>query len=311
MAQQGLFRYLYLKAVVTLLRLFLIVKRRRTLVPPDSRQRRGVKIPSRDKGRYIMADIYYPDTESREPLPVLVNWHGSGFIVPNLGSDALFCARTAQHAGIAVLDADYRKGPETPFPGAVHDVEDTLLWVASQSRQFDPTRVAVSGFSAGGNLAIVAATTLRRKLAGAVNIRALLSIYPLINLAAPPETKRVPRPIRPFPPWLLRVFNDCYAPDPDTRTDPIVSPYFADVADFPDTVALVTCEGDNLRPEVQELGERLRQSNGDKRKIIEHICEGVYHGFDNGSVSPGSVEDARREELYNLATNVLKDVFKA
>ncbi|KAI0477985.1 alpha/beta-hydrolase [Xylaria cf. heliscus] len=320
MAQHSLFQYLYLKALVTLVRGFVALRnatsrrRNRALVPRNSRIQRAIKIPSRDTGRYIIADIYYPDTTSNAPLPVLVTWHGSGFIIPNLGSDALFCSRVAQNAGIAVLDVDYRKSPETAYPGAVNDAEDALLWVASasQNQRFDPTRIAVCGFSAGGNLALVAATKLRQKLAGTINISAVLAMYPLINLAAPPETKTVPNPIQPFQPWALRLFNDCYAPDPSTRTDPTVSAYFANPDDFPETVALVTCEGDVLRPEAEELGERLRRNNSNGKKIIEHMCKGVRHGFDNGSIASfvdGSIEQVRREELYALAINILKDTF--
>ncbi|KAI1119571.1 alpha/beta-hydrolase [Nemania sp. NC0429] len=315
MALGDLLQYLYLKMVVTLLRMIITIsgrhRRIKALAPHDPQKRKSIKIPSRDQGRYIAADIYYPSTASQEPLPVLVNWHGSGFIIPLFGSDALFCSRVAQEVGIAVLDADYRKGPETPFPGPLNDVEDVLLWIASQNQRFDSTRIGVSGFSAGGNLAIVAATMLRKKLAGIVDIPVVVSFYPLINLAAPPETKMVAEPVSPFPAWRLHLFNDCYAPNPSLRTDPAVSPYFADPDDFPGTVALVTCGGDVLRPETEELGEKLRRNNRGGRKIIEHVCEGVRHGFDNGVIVDGSLEYVRREELYTFATIVLKDVFKS
>ncbi|KAI1185560.1 alpha/beta-hydrolase [Nemania serpens] len=326
MALRDFLRYIYLKAFVTILRIIVMASGRRrrieALMPRDPRViRQSVKIPSRDKGRYIKADIYRPATppsqeggEEEEPLlPVLVNWHGSGFIMPLFGADAPFCARVAREVGIAVLDADYRKAPETPFPGPVNDVEDVLLWVASQKQKqrFDATRVAVSGFSAGGNLAIVAATKLRKELAGVIDILAVLSFYPLINLAAPPETKQVAAPINPFPAWQLRLFNECYAPDESIRTDPAVSPYFADAADFPRTVALATCSGDVLGPETEELGERLRRENADGRKVSRLVCEGVRHGFNSGVIADGSFEDVRREELYTFATGVLKGVFKS
>ncbi|KAI0096215.1 alpha/beta-hydrolase [Nemania sp. FL0031] len=314
MSLGSLLRYIYNKALVSLVRTVLVVTgryKRIARVPRVSRYESGVKIPSRDKGRSIVADIYYPNTASDAPLPILVNWHGSGFIVPLFGSDALYCSRIARDVGIVVVDADYRKAPENPFPGPLNDVEDVLLWVASQRERFDSTRIAVSGFSAGGNLALVAATTLRKKLADVITIPAVVALYPLIDLAVAPETKKVPEPVTPFPPWRLRLFNDCYAPDPSIRTDPAVSPCFADPADFPGTVALATCGGDVLRPEVQKLGEKLKRDNDGERAVVEYICEGVRHGFDNGVIVDGSFEDKRRDELYNFATNVLKDVFKS
>ncbi|KAI0186084.1 Alpha/Beta hydrolase protein [Xylaria flabelliformis] len=311
-----LFKYIYCKVLVTLLRTFVTVvgtssvQRSRALVPRNSRVQRGIKIPSRDEERYIEADIYWPDGLTGGVPPVLVNWHGSGFIMPYFGSDAFFCSRVAQGANIAVLDVDYRKSPETPYPGAINDAEDTLLWVYSQKHRFDSARIAVSGFSAGGNIALVAATKLRKKFASLITIHAALLMYPLINLAAPPETKRVPRPIRPFQPWLLRLLNDSYAPDPSTRTDPAVSGYFADPDDFPQTVALMTCEGDVLRPEAEELGDKLRRNDGNGKKVIEHVLKGVRHGFDNSNIVDGSIEHVRREELYTLAIDILKDVFR-
>ncbi|KAI0197591.1 Alpha/Beta hydrolase protein [Astrocystis sublimbata] len=296
MAGLSLLKYLYYKALVSLIRAIVpmiglsSVQRSRSLVPPDSRVERGIKIPSRDSGRYILADIYLPNAvDSNAALPVLVNWHGSGFIMPYHGSDAFFCSRVAREAGIAVLDVDYRKGPETPYPCAVNDAEDTMF--------------------AGSNIALVTATMLRKRLAGVINIDAVLLLYPLIDLAAPPETKRVPRPIRPMPPWQLRMFNDCYAPDTSMRTDPAVSGGFADVDDFPSTVAIMTCDGDVLKGEGDALGARLRRSDKNNRKIIEHTLEGVRHGFDNGDVSDGTIQHVRREELYGLVIDVLKDVF--
>ncbi|RWA11840.1 hypothetical protein EKO27_g3263 [Xylaria grammica] len=252
---------------------------------------------------------YYPSTTANIPLPVLVNWHGSGFVVSFLGSNALFCSRIAQRASIIVVDVDYRKSPETPFPGAFNDVEDALLWVASQGQRFDPARIAVSGFSAGGNLALVAATKLRKKLASVLNVSAVIAMYPSTDLATSPGTRTIPKPINPAPPWLFSLFIDCYAPDKGLRKDPAISPLFADPADFPETVALITCEGDGLRPEAQELAEKLKRNSYGARKVFEYVCEGVGHGFDTNAAK-GSVEYVAREKLYEVATNIVKDAFR-
>ena len=82
--------------------------------------------------------------------------------MPNLGQDHSFCEQIAREANVLVLDADYRKGPEHPFPGATEDVQDVLRWVQSQPRVFDLDHIALSGFSSGGNLALVASSELRR-----------------------------------------------------------------------------------------------------------------------------------------------------
>ncbi len=320
MAQRhGFFQYIRLKLIVVVLRAWLAVsskekqQRDRDLVPLEVPEE-CVRIPSRDPGRDIAAYLYLPpghsfsleSPSSPKPLPILVNWHGSGFIFPLLGTDALFCARLARDAGIAVIDVDYRKGPEHTFPGALHDAEDALRWVAAQNHRFDRTRVAVSGFSAGGTIALVAATTLKKQLEGLISIRIVFSIYALLDMAKPPEEKKVPHPINAHPIWALRLFNDSYAPDVTSRTDPAISPCFADLEDFPSTVAFITAEGDTLRPEANAQAERLIA--GTKKKIVNKILEGVPHAFDKGC-EEGTIAWTRREEAYALVTKLLKESF--
>lgn len=323
MAQQhGFFQYLRLKFIVVLLRAWLAVssekqqQRDRDLVPPEVPEER-LRIPSRDSGRDIIAYLHLPPGHSStpmpssssslpKPLPILVNWHGSGFIFPLLGTDTLLCARLARDANIAVLDADYRKGPEHTFPGALHDAEDVLRWVSTQSHRFDRTRVAVSGFSAGGTIAVAAATALRKQLEGLISIQIVFSIYALLDIAKPPEEKKVPRPINAHPIWALHLFNDCYAPDVHSRMEPAISPAFADPEDFPPTVVLITAEGDTLRPEVNALAKRLIANT--QKNVVNEIIEGVPHAFDKGC-EEGTIAWIRREEMYELVTKLLKEAF--
>ncbi|KAF2185674.1 alpha/beta-hydrolase, partial [Zopfia rhizophila CBS 207.26] len=250
--------------------------------------------------------LYYPPGHSASlsarATPILVNWHGSGFIFPLLGSDSLFCARVARDTGLLVLDADYRKAPETPFPGPLHDVEDALRWVATQPKRFDLTRVAVSGFSAGGNLALVAASALKRTLVD-LTIPVVVAIYPVTDLSIKPEAKTVPNPRKPTSPHIANLFNDCYAPDKAIRTDPRVSPSLADPADFPPTVAILTCEGDNLAPEANALADKLGDG---QRKVVNRTLKAVHHGFDKGA-KKGTNEWDQREKAYTLTVKTLKE----
>ncbi|KAI1078578.1 Alpha/Beta hydrolase protein [Whalleya microplaca] len=310
------FQYLRLKLIVVLLQAWLAVsskdkqQRDRDLVPPEI-PKEHVRIPSRDPGRDIIACLYLPvghsvSSSSSRPLPILVNWHGSGFIFSLLGTDALFCARVARDACIAVLDADYRKGPENTFPRALHDAEDVLRWIATQDHRFDRARVAVSGFSAGGNIAVVAATALRKQLQDLISIQIVFSLYSLVDMAKPPEEKKVPRPINPHPIWALHLFNDSYAPDVGSSADPALSPCFADLDDYPPTVVFITAEGDSLKPEANDLAERLIANT--QKKVVNEILEGVPHAFDKGC-EEGTIEWTRREEAYALVTKLLRESF--
>lgn len=84
----------------------------------------------------------------------------------------------AAEAGIVVLDAECRKAPEYLFSHTLEDVEDALWWVGSQA-QSDSQRVTVSGLSSGGNLSLVAAMAVRKKLSHLINI-------PLVSSASGP-----------------------------------------------------------------------------------------------------------------------------
>ncbi|PKS07920.1 hypothetical protein jhhlp_006529 [Lomentospora prolificans] len=308
MAGHPFFRYIRLKVLVSALR---VIVNFFTLFAPKPRlpkdvQRRTIRIPSRDKGRFISAYLYtLKDKPATGKTPVLLNWHGSGFVIDCFGTDSEYCARVVHDTGIPVIDADYRKAPETPFPGAVDDVEDALRWVAAQTSRFDAQRVGVSGFSAGGNLALVASSVLRKDLPE-VDIQAVVAFYPVTNVTIDPAAKQAPKPKKPIPPSLARFFNRCYAPDPAMRADPRMSPSLADPASYPANVAIFTCDGDNLAAEANSLAESLQ---GQGRHVVHRMLDGVAHAFDKGC-KEGSNEWDQREIAYSLAIESLREIFK-
>ncbi|PSN61938.1 alpha/beta-hydrolase [Corynespora cassiicola Philippines] len=311
MSPHGFFQYLRLKIIATIIRtLMQLTVPRKIRYDNDLSlkydvQRQKIRIPSRDEGRYIEAELFYPAEQKSLKLPVLVNWHGSGFVLPLHGSDVLYCARVAKELGIYVLDADYRKGPEYPYPAAVNDAEDALKWVATQTG-FDKKRVAVSGFSAGGNLALVAASALRKTVTQ-VSIAAVAAIYPVTDISIAPEAKESLKPDvgKKLPPFLMHLFNDAYVPDREMRKDPRVSPFHADPAEFPPTVAITACEGDVLAPEAIALANKLDDG---KRKVAQLISKDMHHGFDK-AVAAGSNFEKRQDEVYAFVIKTLKEVF--
>jgi acetyl esterase len=113
--------------------------------------RDGAKIPVR---------LYAP---SNEKLPVLLYFHGGGFVIGSVQTHDILCRELSRLSGAAVLSVDYRLAPEHPFPAAQNDAWDALLWLREQATALglDDTRIAVGGDSAGGGLAAVCALMAR------------------------------------------------------------------------------------------------------------------------------------------------------
>ncbi|KAM7208145.1 Versiconal hemiacetal acetate esterase [Naviculisporaceae sp. PSN 640] len=332
--RHGILSYLRLKLIAVALRFTIRVtaraplRRENALADSISIAHQRLHIPARGGvGRHIDAILYYPPSFTREPprkRPILVNWHGSGWVFPLFGTDAFFLKQVARDCDILVLDADYRKAPEHPFPFPLEDVEDVLSWLAhptgtSTTGQLlqtliDPKQVAVSGFSAGAELALVASTVLRTNSLQdlGVDIKAAVAFYPETDLSLSIDRKKVPHPIKPHPPWMLNFFHDSYVPDKSLRADPAVSPSKAPSDLFPEHVTFLTCDGDSYAPEALRLAQRLEGTSykdGTLRKVAVYHLDGVGHGFDKGC-QPGTKQSERRDEAYSMAIESLRAVFK-
>lgn len=330
MAQISVLSSLRVRLIITFMRLYTrwiaIKPLRRDQYLAQSKysmRRKRVLIPSRDPGRHINADLYLPpqsssgDRDDVRPMlnrPILVNYHGSAFVLTGLlGSNVLYCARIAHELGIVVLDADYRRAPEHPFPAAIHDVEDVLRWVSglamgSADSMVDKRhrQLALSGFSSGGSLALAAASVLRVAAEPPIqaNICAVLGIYPSTNLVTPPEDKKPPKEgIGKSSPEFFRICLDCYVPDEEQRKDPLASPGLAKPEMYPQNVAIFTCEGDALAPEGISLAKRL-QDQDDSRYLVSEMLLGVPHGFDTGA-EQGTLAWERREDMYATAVEMI------
>lgn len=262
----------------------------------------------KDRTRKIKAHLYTPPSgpaSASSPKPVLVNWHGSGWTIPFHGSDVFFCARIAAELDAYVVDADYRKAPENPFPAALEDVKDVLDWVASQPERFDARRVAVSGASAGASLALIASSTLRASLK--VDVRAVLAHYPVTDLSLKAEDRVIPKPVKPLAPPILEMFYSNYVgTDVAMRKDPRVSPMYARVEDYPQTVVMIACEGDTLSVEAKRLAEKVDDGS---RKVVKCVLEGMNHGYDVGA-RPGTKLWDSREKAHALMIEALKESFR-
>ncbi|HUD60042.1 MAG TPA: alpha/beta hydrolase, partial [Acetobacteraceae bacterium] len=130
--------------------------------PQDVAEVRDLSCPG--PGGQIPLRAYRPiGTKADEVLPVLMYFHGGGWLLGDLDSHDVACRHYANAARLRVVSVDYRMAPEYKFPAAVDDCAEATRWVIGQATALgiDRTRVAVGGDSAGGNLAAVMALMAR------------------------------------------------------------------------------------------------------------------------------------------------------
>src|SRR6185312_8607066 len=113
----------------------------------------------------IAMRMYTPVAGGAEPLPVLVYFHGGGFVIGDLETHDGLCRQFANEGGFRVIAVDYRRAPEHPFPAAVDDAFAALKWIETHASELgvDANRIAVGGDSAGGALAAVVTQLAKAK----------------------------------------------------------------------------------------------------------------------------------------------------
>ena len=154
----------------------------------DVRNTVDTSVPGSDGA--IPVRIYYPHGASTDDLPGIVFCHGGGFVFCDIESHDGFCRALARGSGAVVVSVDYRLAPEHRAPAAVLDAFTAFCWVAEHGADLgiDPTRIAIAGDSAGGNLAAVTAILCRDRAVTAPAAQLLL--YPAIDPSCDTESYR-------------------------------------------------------------------------------------------------------------------------
>jgi acetyl esterase len=221
--------------------------------------------------------VYAPTTEPA-PRPVLVYFHGGGWVIGDLESHDATVRALAAASGVTIVAVDYRLAPEHPFPAAVHDCLAAVRWVAEPATAaelgIDPARMAVGGDSAGGNLAAVAAQELRDS---GPPLRFQLLVYPAteMHFSHPSIDENADGY------FLTKAdmtwFRSHYCPDADWN-DPRMSPLLAadDAVRGVAPALVITAEYDPLRDEGEAYAAKL-QAAGVDAKVSRY--DAVVHGF--------------------------------
>ena len=230
-------------------------------------------------------------------LPLLVYFHGGGWVIGSLETHDGVCRDLAAKAGCAVLSVDYRLAPEHRYPAAAEDSYAALLWARANASRLgiDPARIAVGGDSAGGNLAAVVALMARDRRGPA--LRYQLLVYPVTcgRMDTPSYRENAEGYLltRDAMAW----FWNHYVPAATDREQPYASPLRAvGLAGLP-TALVLTAEFDPLRDEGEAYAARLREA-GVATTLRRY--DGLIHGF----FGMGALIDRARAAFDETATTL-------
>jgi acetyl esterase/lipase len=257
--------------------------------------------------------IFYPrsyNPAQRQLLPLYLNIHGGGFALCDASVDDTFCSAWANRTGMLVVSLNYRKAPLHPFPTATLDISKVAKSVlADDSLPIDHSRIAIGGFSAGGNLALSVS-----QLPGLKGlIKAAVVYYPIVDFGHPPNEKLDSRP------YKASLVNDTlektswwldwgYVSVGQNRRDPLLSPVYAGRDELPPWIYMIGAQWDMLRLETQEMIHRLagledrfgveQEEDFEVGKYKWTLARGCPHGFTHASPrKKGGNSRRKREEI--------------
>ncbi len=222
----------------------------------------------------IPVRVYRPSAQAA--LPALLWFHGGGWVTGNLDTHDQICRLLCDAVGAVVISVDYRLAPEAKYPAAADDCMTAYEWTLAHADEVDadPTRIAIGGDSAGGNLAAVVALCARHE--GLPQPKLQLLVYPVTDYEFDS-----PAMIDNAKGYFLelesmRWFYDHYAGSPadfdEWRFSPLRAPDVSGVA----PAVVITAEFDPLRDQGEYYGRRLQEA-GVPTEVVR--AEGLIHGF--------------------------------
>ena len=249
-------------------------------------------------GGALPVRIYTP--AGTGPFPVIVYFHGGGFVIATNDTYDASARALANAAGAVLISVEYRKAPEHKFPAAHDDAYAAYLWACMHAASIngDSTRIALAGESAGGNLAIATAIMARDKKAPApVHI---LAVYPIVGTdttTASYVRNATAKPLsRAMMAWFLKQYVSTAADASDTRLNVVA----ADLKGLP-PVTIVSAEIDPLMSEGEQITSLLKAAGV---KVEQKTFTGMAHEFfGQGAVVPMALD------AVAFAANGLKSGF--
>ncbi|MGP4070075.1 alpha/beta hydrolase [Halobacillus sp. B29] len=251
-------------------------------------------------GHDLPVRIYKP--EGTGPFPVLVYFHGGGWVFGDLDSSDNVCRYLSKHAQTIVVSVGYRLAPEHTYPAAFHDAIDAVRWISRQLEEWngDLSRLAVGGESSGGNLAAAAAIYFRDT--EELELSCQFLITPVLDYNFDTQSYQANYQYNLTNEKMKWFFNH-YLNDPADGGEVYVSPLrLQNLKKLPQTL-LVTAEFDPLREEGFAYGKRLEDFGVE---VDLYHYEDLVHSFIN---MIGVVD--RSHQALDETTRKLKEILYA
>ena len=243
----------------------------------------------------VPARLYTPKGLA-DGSPLLVFYHGGGWVVGDIDTHDTVCRYLAVHAEVRVLTVEYRLAPEHPYPAAADDALAAYAYAAGHAAELgaDPASIAVGGDSAGGNLAAVVGLLAERT----PDFELLL--YPATDFTVRRRSRELFEEGFYLTDADMVWFGDHYCPE-ERRAEVKASPMLADdLSGFPATY-LVTAGFDPLRDEGEEFARRLEKAGV---PVALRRQEDLFHGFANTWSLGGRFREALSEAAGALRTGL-------
>ena len=275
-----------------------IIKEYKIKVEPAKVDTVGKDIPV--NGGKIHARIYTPQT-SDSTYPVIVYYHGGGWVIADLDVYDASAKGLAEQANAIVVSVHYRQGPENKFPTAHNDAFEAYQWVLKNaaSMKGNPKMVAVAGESAGGNLACNVSIMARDKKI-MMPIHQLL-VYPVANNDMNSESYQKYGTAKPLNKPLIEWMVKNYLPNMAAAADKRIALVKANLKGLPATT-IIAAEIDLLQSEGKLLSEKLKDAGVD---VKYKLYDGVTHEFFGMAAVVPDAKDAQE-----LAADELKSAFE-
>ncbi|MEC5399177.1 alpha/beta hydrolase [Uliginosibacterium sp. H1] len=250
----------------------------------------------------IPARLYQPaDAKDGAALPVVVYFHGGGFVIADLETYDATPRAMAHLANAIVISVHYRQAPEHPLPAAHDDAFAAWQWVLANATQLggDPANVAIMGESAGGNLAIN--TSIRARDAGIQMPVHQVLVYPFVSTDMETPSYHEHRNAKPLDKAGMQWFADKVVAGEVGKDSPLLNVVDADLSRLP-AATIITAQVDPLRSEGETLAIRLQAES--PRSVLRNF-DGVTHEF----FGMGDVV-SRAREAQQFAAERLNEAFK-